>query len=90
MRVKIDQARRDDQSGDIANRFALKPSPELSHTSILETDIHDGIDSLGGIDHAPATQDQIKGHAKLSFGLISRRTGSIGLSQKPWRSCRAL
>ena len=66
MRVKIDQPRRDDQARDVANRFAVKARSKLSHATIAETDIHDGIDSLGRIDHASATQDQIKGHGRYS------------------------
>jgi hypothetical protein len=66
MRVKVDQSRRDDAPRDVANRFALEACSKLSHATIAETDIHDGIDSLGRIDHASATQDQIKGHAGYS------------------------
>ena len=66
MRVKIDQPRRDNAPSDVANRFALEARSKLSHATIAETDIHDGIDSLGRIDDASAAQDQIKGHAGYS------------------------
>ncbi len=69
MRVKVDQPRRDDAPRDVANRFALEACSKLSHATIAETDIHDGIDSLGRIDHASAAQDQIKGHIAHSRSL---------------------
>ena len=69
MRVKVDQPRRDDAPRDVMNHFAFELRSELRHATVAETDIHDGIDSLGRIDDAPAAQDQIKGHIAHSRSL---------------------
>jgi hypothetical protein len=82
MRVKVDQPRRDDAPSDVAYCFALKACSKLSHATVAKTDIHDGIDSLGRIDDAPAAQDEIKGHvahslARWNFRALSDRLACV-------------
>ena len=66
MRMKIDQARRDDQSGHVLDIIAAELGADLRDAPVAETDIRDRIDPLRRIDDPPAPQHQIKRHLAAS------------------------
>jgi hypothetical protein len=75
MGVQIDEARRDDMAGHLAHiRARIRPqlASDRSYLATGKGDIGYGIESLRGVDHPAAAENQIEGHRhstdiKLSF-----------------------
>ena len=87
MRMKIDQPRRDDQSGHVLDGIAAKLRADLRDAAVAETDIRDRVDPLRRIDHPPAPQHQIKRHlARLlhEVGKLASTGYRMGCGKQEW------
>src|SRR5262245_24295207 len=66
VRVQIDQSRRDDGAGYVANVGAgrgLQPRSDARDLALREGDIGDGVELLRRVDHAAAPKDEVVSHS---------------------------
>ena len=68
--MQVDQAGRDDASGDVPHRGAagVEAGGDRCDSTVGETHVHDAIDLLGRIDDAAVTEHEVKRHLESIAG----------------------